>query len=183
MIVPKKNLIYLTGFMGSGKSTIAPILANTLGYTFFDIDEEIEKATGKKVPDIFLCHGEEYFRQIERTLLQKASHEQHCVVSLGGGTIANETNLSVVKSSGILIYLKADLEHIYHRLKNKTNRPLLRRDDGQALTDEELRERISGILTAREPFYTQAHLIVETSGRKVGLTVDQIVRSIMPLIE
>ena len=179
----KKNLIYLTGFMGSGKSTIAPILASTIGYSFLDIDKEIEQRTGKKVTDIFTDHGEEYFRIIERDLLEKASNEQHSVISLGGGTIANATNLTIVKNSGILVYLKVSIEQMFQRLKHKTDRPLLKDEQGIRLNESELRERIIAIFQAREPFYSQADIIIETGTNRVGITVDEIVRRITPLIE
>ena len=145
----KKNLIYLTGFMGSGKSTIAPILANTLGYNYLDIDLEIEKAAGKTVSEIFLESGEDYFRDIERKLLQEVSRQEGCVVSLGGGTIANEGNLKLVKSSGVLIYLKIEPDQILQRMKFKTDRPLLKSADGRQLSDDELRTRVTLLLDAR----------------------------------
>src|ERR1041384_4110889 len=119
----RKNLIYLTGFMGSGKSTIAPILANTLGYTSRDIDAEIEQVTGKKVSDIFTDHGETYFRETEQRLLRESSKLEGCIVSLGGGTIANTANLQIVKSSGVLVYLMASVDQILRRVRHKTNKP------------------------------------------------------------
>src|SRR5437773_606281 len=113
----RKNLIYLTGFMGSGKSTLAPILANTLGYSYRDIDAEIERITGRPITSIFSDQGESFFRDVERRILAEiGSTEKGCVISLGGGTIANETNLQIIKSSGILIYLKADAEQILRRV-------------------------------------------------------------------
>ena len=179
----RKNLIYLTGFMGSGKSTIAPILANTLGYEYVDIDAEIEKATGKKVPEIFSEHGEKYFRDVERTLLQNTSLRHECVVSLGGGTIASEENLTIIKSSGLLIYLKADAEQIFRRMRHKSDRPLLQTPDGDRLNEPELRARIQNLLNAREPFYLQSDLTIQTDESPVGKTVDTIVRRISSFTE
>ena len=168
--------------MGSGKSTIAPILANTLGYSFLDVDHEIEKATGKKVSDIFTDHGEEYFRSVERELLENASAKDHCVVSLGGGTIANDYNFALIKRSGILVYLRADVEQIVQRMKYKTDRPLLTDADGRRLEEDELRKRIIAILRAREGYYTKADLVVETGSNRVGVTVDELVRLLAPFI-
>ena len=181
---PKKHtLIYLTGFMGSGKSTIGPILANTLGYSYLDIDAEIERITKKKVTEIFLAEGEPYFRSIERAILEEHRKSARRVISLGGGTIANEENFAVIKSSGLLVYLKADLEHIFHRLRFKTDRPLLHAPDGSTLGDEELRVRIMAILAAREPYYSHADIVIQTSERRVGLTVDELVRALTPYVE
>src|SRR5258708_25692570 len=169
----KKSLIYLTGFMGSGKSTIAPILANTIGYKFLDIDKDIEQETGKRVTEIFSGEGEGYFRETERRILQTASADHHLVVSLGGGTITNPANLSLVKSTGILVFLKTDTAQIFQRFKFKEDRPLLRGADGLRLSDEELLRRVEEMLAAREPFYAQADITIETGGQRVGITVDQ----------
>lgn len=174
----RKNLIYLTGFMGSGKTTIAPILANTLGYEYVDLDAAIESQAGKKVSDIFLESGENYFREIEHNLLQATSHRHHCVISLGGGTVANSNNLSIISSSGLLIYLKADAEQIFHRMKHKSDRPLLRTPEGERLTDDDLRKRIQTLLLAREPFYSKADITIPTDEAPVGKTIDLIVKRI-----
>lgn len=174
----RRNLIYLTGFMGSGKSTIAPILANTLGYRHIDIDKEIEKITGKKVSEIFSDLGEPYFRSAESSILHDASTQTGCIVSLGGGTIASETNLHLVKSTGILIYLKVGPEQIFKRMKYKTDRPLLRSPDGTTVSDQELQIRIQKLLQIREPFYAAADLTIATDNRRVGITVDEIVHAL-----
>ena len=173
-----KRLIYLTGFMGSGKTTIAPILANTLGYSHIDIDEEIEKTTGTRISEIFAHAGEKVFRDIERKLLTAASTADECVVSLGGGTIANDENISIVKSSGLLVYLKAEVDEIVKRLRHKTNRPLIISEDGTPLPEEVLRERVRSMLALREPYYSQADIVVMTGNRRVGLTIDDIVRRV-----
>lgn len=183
MSTPKKTNIYLTGFMGSGKSTLAPILANTLGYVHVDIDVEIERTTGKKISEIFRDNGEEYFREIEHRVLERVSKESHCVISLGGGTMTTPSNLSIAKSTGIVIYLKTGVNNIFHRMKNKTDRPLLQDSFGERLSDEELRKRISDILARREPFYNQADITIETDDRRVGVTVDRIVHAVTGLIE
>ena len=175
---PKGTLIYLTGFMGSGKSTIAPILANTLGYEFADIDAEIEAATGRKVTELFSDEGEEYFRAVELDILRRLAARRSCVVSLGGGTVANEENLRSVKSSGILIYLQVDEEQLYHRLKFKNNRPMLWGKDGALLTDDDLRARIRHLFSTREPFYLRADIVIPTGSSRVGITVDEIVRAL-----
>jgi len=173
-----RHLIYLTGFMGSGKSTIAPILANTLGYRHIDIDKEIEKITGKKVSEIFSDFGEPYFRKAEYSILQEASTQTGCVVSLGGGTIAGDANLHLVKSTGILIYLKIEPEQIFKRMKYKTDRPLLRSPDGTTVSDQELHQRIQMLLQMREPFYAKADITITTDNRRVGITVDEIVHAL-----
>ena len=179
----RKNLIYLTGFMGSGKSTIAPILANTLGYSSRDIDVEIERITGKRVSDIFTDHGERYFREVERKLLQESALLEGCIISLGGGTIANQANLQIVKSSGVLVYLSASVEQIFRRVRHKTNRPLLLTPDGERLSEEDLLTKITLLMNERAPYYEQADVTIVTGDQPVGLTIDKLVRAINQLVE
>ena len=179
----RTSLIYLTGFMGSGKSTIGPILANTIGYTYLDIDREIERKTGKQVREIFFDEGEPYFRSIERTILEEHATDERRVISLGGGTIANDANLTLIRNSGLLVYLQADLEDIFQRLKHKTDRPLLHAEDGSILRDNALRQKIIDTLRLREPYYAKADVTIETSTRRVGLTVDEVVRALSPFIQ
>jgi len=173
MAEEKSHRIYLTGFMGSGKSTIAPILANTLGYTSVDIDREIEKSAGKTVREIFESFGEEYFREIERKVLQELSHREECVISLGGGTIISDVNLNIVKSTGVLVYLKVSEEQLFHRLKHKTDRPMLSSLPTGA-SEIEVQQHINTLLARREPYYAQADVIIDMEGKKVGVTIDII---------
>ncbi len=102
----KKSLIYLAGFMGSGKSTIGPILANSLGFEFVDIDKLVEQKAGKRIVDIFAAEGEQTFRAFEQMSLKEVAARSHCVVSLGGGSIANEENFHLIRESGIIVYLQ-----------------------------------------------------------------------------
>src|SRR3990172_11672421 len=180
---PKKNLIYLAGFMGSGKSTIGPILANTLGYDFLDIDGVIEGKTSKRIADIFTESGEQAFRVIERNTLKEVSILHRCVVSLGGGTIANDENFRLIRESGVIIYLQLSPEEILKRVHFKTDRPMLKDGQGGKLEKEEMRERIQDLLQRREEFYRQADILVKTDQVKVGTTVDEIVHKLRGLIE
>jgi shikimate kinase len=170
--------IYLTGFMGSGKSTIGPILANTLGYDFIDIDKAIEQQTGLTVKEIFQTKGEESFRSLERSLLLHLRTRDHLVVSLGGGTIADPVSFPLIRESGILIYLKTAPEQLFKRLQHKTDRPVLVDGTGEQLNEEALRRRIRDLYSRREHYYEQADIIIPTDERKLGLTVDQIVKKL-----
>ncbi len=171
----KKNLIYLAGFMGSGKSTIGPILANTLGYEFVDIDKLIEERAEQRIVDIFATAGEQAFRSLERSTLQDVSTRDHCVVSLGGGTIASDENFQLIRESGIIVYLQLSPEEILKRVHFKTDRPMLKNVNGEQLREEDLRERIEQLLRRREEFYTRADIVVQTDKKRVGTTVDEIV--------
>ncbi len=179
----KKAIVFLAGFMGSGKSTIGPILANTLGYEFVDLDTLIEQREHEKIGKIFSDKGENYFRSVERALVTELSQRPRIVVSLGGGTIVHQPTLDVVKQQGILIYLKADAEQIYRRLRPKGDRPLLRTPEGVLMDDEQLKTRINELLSQRSAFYEQAHIIMHTDDKKIGLTIDTLVHKLRGCLE
>jgi shikimate kinase len=170
------KIIYLTGFMGAGKSTIGPILANTIGWESCDLDVVIEKKTDKKVRQIFVEEGEKYFREIETEMLKELSTQLNLVVSLGGGTMASEKNLSILKSTGLTIYLKASPESFYKRLKHKRNRPSLGDPEAEDYNEYNLLNRINDLMGNRSEYYEQADIIVDTDNSTVGKTVDRIVK-------
>ncbi|HEX9828903.1 MAG TPA: shikimate kinase [Bacteroidota bacterium] len=174
----RKRLIYLAGFMGSGKSTVGPILANTLGFEFIDIDKMIEEKTEQPVVQIFDSVGEAGFRGIERAALQEISGLDGYVVSLGGGTIANDENFRLVQNTGIVVYLHLPPEEILHRVRHKQDRPMLKDVSGNPLPQNELAERIEQLLKSREQFYGRADIIISTEKKKIGATVDEIVRKL-----
>lgn len=179
----QKSLIYLAGFMGSGKSTIGPILANTLGFEFVDIDKHIERKAEKRIADIFASEGEQVFRSIERSSLVELTSRHHCVVSLGGGTIASEENFQLIRESGLIVYLQLSPEEIVQRVHRRTDRPLLTADDGSKLPPEEIQKRVHELLIKREPFYARADVIVQADRQRLGSTVDEIVRRLRGLID
>ena len=173
-----KKLIYLTGFMGAGKSTIGPILANTIGWDSCDLDLLIEEKVGKKVREIFEEDGEKYFRKIEAETLQDVSQRSNLVVSLGGGTMANDKNLEILKRTGITVYLKASPDSFYKRLKHKRDRPQLLINEKEDFSKDELIQRINELIKKRSKYYEQADIIIETDKSTVGKTVDQIVKQL-----
>lgn len=164
--------------MGSGKSTIGPILANTLGYDFIDIDKEIEKITQKKIVEIFQNNQEKEFRKLEGEILKKVCNYNNHIISLGGGTLINPDNLKLILSSGILVYLKSDLENLVKRLRYKNDRPLLLNKDGNQLSDEELKQKIASILNQREKFYEQAQIIINTDNRRISTTIEELIKEL-----
>ncbi len=178
----RKSLVFLTGFMGSGKSTIGPILANALGWDFVDIDRTIEEKTNEKIVDIFARRGEQMFRGLEREALGELVRRDGCVVSLGGGTLTTEENLAFVRQNGVIVYLQLSPEEILHRVKYRTDRPMLKGSDGRPLEGEELKKRVEGLLGAREQYYSQADIIIPADALNVGSTVDAIVKRLRGLI-
>jgi len=117
--------------MGSGKSTIGPILANTLGWTFFDLDKEIEKRENRKITKIFEEDGKNYFRRKETEILKEISEGKNLIISLGGGTLIIQENRKFIKKSGNLIFLRSSPEVAYRRLKHKRDRPVLLTDNNE----------------------------------------------------
>lgn len=178
----RRERVYLTGFMGSGKSTIGPILANTIGFDFVDLDRAIEESEGKSVTRVFQEDGEQYFRGVERSMLERLSTRPNLVVSLGGGTLSDRASLATVTSSGILVYIKISTELLFKRLQNRSDRPLLMGSDGNRLSGPELRERIESLAREREPLYAHADVTIEADERRVGITVDRVVRILTPYL-
>lgn len=179
----KKSIIFLTGFMGSGKSTIGPILANTMGYEFIDLDLLIEKREHRKISEIFSSEGEQKFRWLEREMLKEILLNQLTIISLGGGTVTNNETLELVKHHGVLVYLKSDAEHIFQRLRTKSDRPMLRDDNGQLLDGTDLKKKIDNLLSVREQFYHQADIIISTDDKKIGYTIDELAKKLFPYID
>jgi shikimate kinase len=164
--------------MGSGKSTIGPILANTLGWDFYDLDRVIEKKTGKKIREIFEQDGDDFFRMIEHETLKELSrNNDKAVISLGGGTIASEQNLKILKDSGKLFYLKMSIEAAYGRLKFKRDRPSLK-NTYEDFSKEKLMSTINDLMNERSSYYEQADFTIDTDKTSVGKTVDKIVQII-----
>lgn len=178
----RNRRIYLTGFMGSGKSTLGPILANVLGFEFVDLDTAIAAREGKSVREIFRDQGEPYFRTKERETIAELSLRDGLIVSLGGGTLTDQDCLAIIKSTGILVYLKVPVEEIVRRLRNKTDRPMVLGPDGERLNEEELRQRILQLLAQREPLYANADLTIFADQVRLGLTVDRLVKELSPLL-
>lgn len=178
----RRERVYLTGFMGSGKSTVGPIVANTIGYDFVDLDRVIEEEEHASVSEIFRARGEEYFRRCERERILALSHRARVVISLGGGTHVDPEVNTIIHATGIVVYLKITLDDLVARLKHRNDRPLLAGPDGEKLPADEQRRRIESLYTQRAPIYETADLTVEVDGSRVGLTVDRIVRRLVPLL-
>ena len=179
----KKSLIFLTGFMGSGKSTIGPILANTLGFDYLDVDRHIEQKTKKQIAEIFSSEGEHAFRAMERRTLQELTELNHCVISLGGGTIANEENCQLVLQKGILVYLKLSPDEIIQRVQHRSDRPMLKDEHGNQLAPPELKNRVLDLMNRREKFYARADVVITADNMRVGTTVDEIMKNIHFMVD
>lgn len=172
------SLIFLTGFSGSGKSTIGPLLANSLGYDFLDLDKEIERIADKSINRIFDEKGEEHFRVLELSALQRIADRKDLVVSLGGGVLQSDNCFSLVISSGTLVYLHSSPLVLAKRLSHKTDRPLMKGENGERLSREEIEKKILALLEKRESRYKTAQIMVETDTKRIGSTVEELTRKI-----
>ena len=120
--------IILTGFMGSGKTTVGKILAEKLGTEFVDADKEIETKENKSIPDIFAENGQEYFRKVETEVLTEICEKTGQVISTGGGAVLKSVNVDVMKTAGKVIFLDVPADEIKHRLDGDTSRPVLQQN-------------------------------------------------------
>lgn len=171
--------IYLTGFMGSGKSTVGPLLAQRWAYRFVDLDDVIEEAIQMPIRHYFREHGEQAFRAREREALRAASQLEASVIAVGGGALTFTENMMLARETGCVVYLQASVDELVQRLEDQASeRPLLQNKKGGVLTRTAMAEKIARMLSSRTPFYEQAHLTLCVDGLTVGAVVDAIDRLI-----
>lgn len=164
--------IILTGFMGTGKSTIGRALAARLGATFIDTDQLIEKRNNCRITDIFGRQGEAAFRRMEADLAPELAAQRDQVIATGGGFFTNPENIRVLQQSGRIVCLTAAPKEILNRVKKQGGtRPLLQHPDPL--------EQINQLLREREPVYRQFPQI-PTSGQTVKQVVDTIINLLTP---
>ncbi len=159
------NLV-LIGFMGTGKSTVGKKLAKKLGLKFVDTDQEVERVCGMTVNQIFKKFKEVRFRSEEKAALRRLTVNTGQVISTGGGTVLDLENLEMLRDNGFIVCLTAEPEVIYQRLKRKKNRPLLKTEDPLATVKQ--------LLQDREPFYTKADVMVDTSVKDLESIVVEV---------
>lgn len=167
--------IYLTGMMGAGKSTLGRKLAKKLGYHFVDLDELIEQREGLPLAEIFNFRGEHYFRTLEADILKETVLLKETVIATGGGTPCYFDNLNWMNKHGKTIYLRGNITLLAQRLlPGMSKRPLL-----AGLKPEELPGFLSVLMAAREPFYTQAHIIADLPVKNLISLARQAVEAIV----
>ena len=163
-----KNL-YLIGFMGVGKSTIARALRKRIGWELVDTDALIVRDQGMPVTEIFAQKGEEEFRRIETETLAEISEREHQIISCGGGIPMRDENIRIMKENGICILLTASPYVILKRVEKKNTRPLL--EGKKTIRD------ISSLVKMRMPYYEKAcDERVSVNHRTVRMVVEEIVR-------
>lgn len=162
-------LITLTGFMGSGKTTVGRLVADSLGCPFLDLDQLIEKKAGRSIPAIFAADGEKGFRRLEKQVLEqtvKKYAETTAILSLGGGSVTLPGAVDLLQKKTLCIYLEASLETLLSRLEGQTGeRPMASED-------------LPALLAAREPLYRQAaHITLPADGLTPEELTDEIIIS------
>ena len=152
------KLIFLIGFMGSGKSTLGKNLAETLNYDFIDSDLWIEKEQGISIDSIFSSKGEAFFRELELKFIENLNPFNPTIIATGGGLPCFNGNIEKLKEIGMVIYLKVSPEIIFERIKFDDKRPLLNKQD-----DHEKIDFIQNKLKERNVFYKKAHFTIDAN--------------------
>jgi shikimate kinase len=158
--------IVMVGMMGAGKSSIGRRLAARLGLPFVDADTEIEAAANATISDIFETHGEAYFRDGERRVIQRLLDGAPKVLATGGGAFINPETRAAIHDGAISIWLKADRDLILARVKRRSTRPLLKTADPEAVVDRLLEER--------NPVYAEADIHIQSRDVAHEVVIDDI---------
>ena len=177
--IPNPNVRYtlvktvvMVGMMGAGKTAVGRALAQRLGVAFLDSDAEIEVAANRSVPEIFERDGEAFFRSRETQIIERLLIEKRCILSTGGGAFLSEKNRTNISAQGISVWLNADLELLWSRVRSKDTRPLLRTDDP--------RGTLKNIYDQRVPIYSLADLTVGSAPEySIEDMVDQVIDALV----
>ena len=164
-----KRPIVLVGLMGAGKTSVGRRLAEKLNMPFVDADHEIELAAGKPITEIFADHGELYFREGERRVIARLLENGNQVLATGGGAWMNSETRENVKSKGVSVWLKADVDLLLKRVAKRNDRPLLRQDPEGVLRN---------LIDQRYPFYAIADITVESRDVQHGQMVNDVVKAL-----
>ena len=166
-----KKTIVMVGMMGAGKTAVGRALAARLDVPFLDSDHEIEAAANMSIPEIFSRDGEPFFRLKERQVIARLLEEERGVLSTGGGAFLSEENRTLITEGGVSVWLQADPEVLWNRVRHRDSRPLLRTSDPKAT--------LRALYDARVPFYEQADLTVHSDGQaQTETTVDRVLAAL-----
>ncbi len=149
-----KKTVVMVGMMGAGKTAVGTSLARLLAVPFVDSDDEIVKAAHMAIAEIFARDGEPFFRARETEVLGRLLRGPPCVLSTGGGAFLAEPNRALVAANGVSVWLRADLDLLWQRVRHKTTRPLLRTPNP--------RQTLATLYAARVPFYQMADIVVDS---------------------
>lgn len=158
--------------MGSGKTSVGKRLARRLSLPFVDGDQEIEKAAGLSLVDVFKCFGEKEYRAGEERVMKRLLQGSPCVLASGGGSFVAAQTRSLAKEYALTVWLKADIDTLYHRTAGRTRRPFLLGDN------DSVKHKLQEYITEEYPYYSEADIVVETRDEKVDNTVRRVVSAI-----
>lgn len=164
--------VVLVGMMGAGKTAVGGAVAARLGVPFIDSDQEIEKAANAKISEIFERDGEPFFRDRETEVLARLLSGAPSILSTGGGAFLAERNRTLIAEKGVSVWLDADLDLLWNRVKHKTTRPLLLTDDPKATLTEIFHQRV--------PIYAKAALQVKAAPE---LSIDQMASRVLAALQ
>jgi shikimate kinase len=162
--------IVLVGLMGAGKTTVGRRLAQRLGLSFVDADEEIEAAAGMTIAEIFEMFGEPYFRDGERRVIARLIDGAPKVIATGGGAFMNEQTRALILERATAVWLEADLETLVDRVRRRSTRPLLK--------DKDPREVLTELARVRNPVYALAPIHVHSQPSPHDATVKAILKAL-----
>ena len=170
--MPERPLI-LTGFMGSGKSSVGRVLADQLSCPFVDLDSEIVATSGCSIIDIFSQKGEPAFRSLETLCLAQVLQGGRSVIATGGGVVISAENRNLMRDSGIVINLNVSLPQVLQRLEGATDRPLFKGGDST--------NHVKSLMEERKQFYADADIRIDTDGKSVEDVAAEILRFVKGL--
>lgn len=150
-----KKTVAMVGMMGAGKTAVGKAVAQILDVPFLDSDSEIEQAANMTIPEIFERDGEPFFRQKETQVITRLLEGAPCILSTGGGAFLSEINRTAINDKGVAVWLQADLDLLWSRVKNKNTRPLLRTENPF--------ETLKTLYDQRTPIYQLAQVRVQSS--------------------
>lgn len=167
-----KKTVVMVGMMGAGKTAVGRALAARLGVPFLDSDTEIEAAANMTVQEIFARDGEPFFRDREAKVIARLLEEERGILSTGGGAFLAERNRQAITEKGVSVWLDADLDLLWNRVRHKDTRPLLRTPDPSAT--------LSDIFAERVPVYAKADLAVKADpSYSIDDMVDRVIDALL----
>lgn len=162
--------VALVGLMGAGKSAIGKRLAVRLGLPFVDADDEIERAAGCTVAEFFERFGETEFRAGERRVISRLLEGEPHVLSTGGGAYMDPETRALMRDRTVTVWLRAELDVLFDRVKRRGHRPLLRQGDPK--------EILGRLMAVRYPVYAEADLVVESTAQPAERTTEQVIEAL-----
>ena len=167
--------IALVGLMGAGKSAIGKRLALRLGLPFVDADDEIERAADCTIAEFFERYGEAEFRAGERRVIARLLDKAPLVLSTGGGAYMDPETRALLRAKAVTVWLRADLDVLFDRVRRRTHRPLLRQGDPKKI--------LGKLMTQRYPIYAEADIVVDSTAQPVDRTTEQTIEALRDYLE